>query len=250
MAEHATMSKLPNLSNSDDDLPPTGSNDANDDREPVKVITNPNAEVDDLTIRQWSEVLLRKLINTPSGVVNGFNDPQGTVAAAINNPHSDMFFITAVPPSDTAARTFVVHHDQDVLLPVAVFTDAEGLGIGSTLGPGFGGPGQPSFADEVKQVLADVTFSNVMVTVDGKAVGNLHETNTGIFSAGVAQQGTEAVDFFGATPGASLATTGQVGYFAVFKDLSEGTHKIVATSTTTFLGHSVTATHTDIIKVV
>ena len=98
MADHATMSKLPNLSNSDDDLPPTGSNDANDDREPVKVITNQNAEVDDLTIRQWSEVLLRKLINTPSGVVNGFNDPQGTVAAAINNPHSDMFFITAVPP--------------------------------------------------------------------------------------------------------------------------------------------------------
>jgi hypothetical protein len=125
-----------------------------------------------------------------------------------------------------------------VLLPVVSFTDAEGLGIGSTLGPGFGGPGQPSFADEVKQDLADVKFSNVMVTVDGKAVGNLHETNTGIFSAGVAQPGTEAVDFFGATPGASLATTGQVGYFAVFKDLGEGTHTIISTSTTTFLGHS------------
>jgi hypothetical protein len=89
-----------------------------------------------------------------------------------------------------------------VLVPVVSFTDGEGLGIGSTVGPGFGGPGQPRFANEVKQVLADVKFSNVMVTVDGKAVGNLHETNTGIFSAGVAQPSTEAVDFFGTKPGA------------------------------------------------
>jgi hypothetical protein len=42
-------------------------------------------------------VLLRKLINTPSGAVNGLNDPQGIVAAAINYPHSDMFFITGIP---------------------------------------------------------------------------------------------------------------------------------------------------------
>jgi hypothetical protein len=248
MASHATTSKLPNHSTLDDNLPAIGSNFAGDDEDEVQVITNPNAEVDDLTIRQWSEVLFRTLINTPVGPPNGLNDPKGTVAAAINNPHSDMFFITGVPPSDTAARTFVVHHGQDVLQAVVVITDAEGPG--GLSGADIGGPGQTSFADEVKQVLADVKFSDVMVTVDGKAVGNLHQTNTGIFSAGVVQPGTEAVKFFSVDPGTSLATTGQVGYFAVYKDLSEGTHKIISTSTTTFNGQSVTATHTDIIKVV
>jgi hypothetical protein len=250
MASNTTTSKPLHPSASDGNPSATGSNGSDDGQDEVKVITNPNAEVDGLTIRQWSEVELIKLINTPATAPNGFNDPQGTVAAAINSPHSKMFFITGVPPSDTAPRTFVIHHGQDVFLPVAVDTDAEGQGITSTLGAGFGGPGQPSFADEVRQVLAQVKFSNLMVTVDGKAVGNLHETNTGIFSAGVAEKGTAAVPFFGADPGSSLANTGQVGFFAVFRDLGEGTHTITSTSTTTFQGQSLTQTHTDIIKVV
>jgi hypothetical protein len=250
MASHPTTSKSLHQSGSDDNLSGMGSNNSDDGRDEVKVISNPNAEVDGLTIRQWSEVELIKLINTPAKAPNGFNDPQGTVAAAINSPHSKMFFITGVPPSDTAPRTFMIHHGQDVFLPVNVDTDAEGQGISSTLGPGFGGPGQPSFADEVRQVLAQVKFSDLMVTVDGKEVKNLQETNTGVFSAGVAQQGTAAVPFFGATPGASLANTGQVGFFAVFRDLGKGTHTITASSTITFQGQSLTQTHTDIIKVV
>jgi hypothetical protein len=221
-----------------------------DDQDDVNVITDPNAKVDGQTIRQWSEVELIKLINTPATAPNGFNDPQGTVAAAINSPHSKMFFITGVPPSDTDPRTFTIHEGQDVFLPIAVDTDAEGNGISSTLGPGFGGPGQPSFADEVRQVLAQVKFSDLMVTVDGKAVHDLQKTNTGIFSAGIAEKGTAAVPFFGATPGASLANTGQVGFFAVFRDFGEGTHTITSASTITFQGHSLTQTHTDIIKVV
>jgi hypothetical protein len=248
MAKHASTSKLQDQTVSVGNATGPGLDDLNLVEDQVQVITNPNAEVDGQTIIQWSEELFRTLIDTPVGPPNGLNDPQGAVAAAINNPDSKMYFITGVPPSYTAARTFVVHHGQDVLQSVVAFTDAEGPGGLSSAD--IGGPGQTSFADEVQKVLADVTFSNVMVTVDGKAVGNLHETNTGIFSAGVVQPGTEAAKFFGVDPGTSLATTGQVGYFAVYKELGEGTHTITSTSTTTFHGQSVTVTNTDIIKVV
>jgi hypothetical protein len=189
------------------------------------------------------------MVSGPDGTPNGgpvdsLNDPNGTVAAAINNPHSPMYFITGAPSGD---RTFNVHHGQDVFVPIGGVTDAEGPHISSSLDPTkFGGPGQPTFADEVRQVLDAVKFANVKLTVDGKPITNLVETKTGIFSAGVVQPGSEAADFFGADPGASLATTGQVGYFAVLDDLSRGTHTIKSTITITdIFHHTSTQTHTD-----
>jgi hypothetical protein len=214
------------------------------DDDGTRILTNPNAEVDGKTITEWSEQLLKKLINTPAGDVNGTNDPNGTVAAAINNRHSDMYFITAAPSG--SVRTFNVHHDQDVFLAIVVRTDAEGPGIAPSI-PDFVPP--HTFAEEVQAVLDSVTFSGVSLSVDGKPVTNLQETKTGIFSAGVARAGTAALDFFTAVPGASLATTGQEGYFAVLDDLSKGTHVVKSAATSSQFGRSVTTTHTDIIKV-
>ena len=141
------------------------------DDDGARILTNPNAEVDGKTITEWSEQLLKKLINTPAGDVNGTNDPNGTVAAAINNRHSDMYFITAAPSG--SVRTFNVHHDQDVFLAIVVRTDAEGPGIAPTI-PDFVPP--HTFAEEVQAVLDSVTFSGVSLSVDGKPVTNLQET--------------------------------------------------------------------------
>jgi hypothetical protein len=87
------------------------------------------------------------------------------------------------------------------------------------------------------------------MTVDGKAVPNLQEANTGIFSAGIVQPGSEAADFFGAAPGVALNTTGQEGFFAVLKELGAGKHMIVTNFTETQFGHSLSGQHTDIINV-
>jgi hypothetical protein len=250
MSNHVVRSKLPGAATSTDNL--TNDRDNQEDRlEAPKVITDPNAEVHGLTIAQWSEVWIRTMVNAPEGAVDSLNDPNGTVAAAINNPHSPMYFITGAPSGN---RTFDVHHGQDVFVPIGGVTDAEGPNIPPSLdakhGGPFGGPGEPSFADEVQKVLNAVKFANVTLTVDSKPITNLAETKTGIFSAGVAQPGSEATDFFGAAPGASLATTGQVGYFAVLDDLSRGTHMISSTVTITdIFGHTVTQSHTDNIRV-
>jgi hypothetical protein len=243
MSNHVVTSKLPGDTTATDDL--ANDPDNQEDRlEAPKVFTNPNAEVDGLTILQWSEVWLKTMINSPAGAVNSFNDPQGTVAAAINNPHSPMYFITGAP---SGTRTFDVQHGQDVFVPIVGVTDSEGPTINPTI-PGFV-PAQGTFADEVNTVLNSFQFSNLMISVDGKPVANPQETKTGIFSAGVALPGSEAVDFFGAVPGTTLSTTGQIGYFAVLDDLSRGTHKITSTVTTTQFGHSFTQSHTDIIRV-
>jgi hypothetical protein len=237
MSNHTVTSKLPG------DDP----DDQQDRLEAPNVITAPNAEVDGLTILQWSEVWLKTMIDAPAGAVNSFNDPQGTVAAAINNPNSPMYFITGVHPGDSAARTFNVQHGQDVFVPIVGITDSEGPQIAPSI-PGFV-PAQGSFADEVQTVLNSFQFSNLAITVDGKPVANPQETKTGLFSAGVVQAGSEAVDFFGAAPGATLSTTGQIGYFAVLDDLSRGTHTITWTVTTTQFGNALAQSHTDIIKV-
>jgi hypothetical protein len=236
---------LPGDATNSDDL--ANDLDNQEDRlEAPKVITAPNAEVDGLTILQWSEVWLKTLINSPAGAVNSFNDPKGTVAAAINDPDSKMYFITADPRA-LSTRTFDVHHGQDVFVPVVGVTDSEGPTVAPTI-PGFV-PNHGTFADEVNTVLNSFQFSNVMISVDGKPVANPQETKTGIFSAGVAPLGSEAVDFFGAVPGTTLSTTGQIGYFAVLDDLSRGTHTVTSTVTTSQFGSSFTQTHTDIIKV-
>jgi hypothetical protein len=245
MSNHALPSKLPGTG----DDPFNNPNDVDEVR--PAAVTDPNAVVDGMTILQWSEVWLRTMVDAPGGPINSFNDPNGTVAAAINDPHSPMYFITGAPSGE---RTFFVHRGQDVFVPVGGQTDGEGPQIGATLDPAvfgsFGGPGEPSFADEVLKVLSLVTVSNVKVTLDGKPVNDLKETNTGIFFAGVAQPGSEALDFFGTVPGASLAATGQVGYFAVLENLGSGKHTFTSTSTVSFLGHTSTQTHTDIIRVV
>jgi hypothetical protein len=179
--------------------------------------------------------------------VNGLNDPEGTVAKAVNSSQSSMYFITAAPPG--SVRTFEISEDQDVLVPIVGRTDAEGPDIAPSV-PDFV-PARGSYADEVRFVLDNTTFLDVTLTVDGKAVPNLQLTSTGIFSAGVAEAGTAAVDFFGAKPGASLSTTGQIGYLAVLHDLEEGTHTVTTTSRTSSFGQiSSLQQYTDIIKVV
>jgi hypothetical protein len=242
MSNHAT--KLPGSA-----IDPFDNDPDNPFAAPV-VISDPNAVVDGKTILQWSEVWLKTLLDAPAGQINSFNDPRGKVAAEINDRHNSMYFITGAPSGE---RTFHVHLGQDVFVPIGGQTDGEGPQIGSTLDPAvfgsFGGPGEPSFADEVLQVLKLVTITGVSMTVDGKSINDLAESNTGIFSAGVAKPGTEAVDFFGAAPGASLDATGQVGYFAVVAGLGTGRHTITSTSSISFLGHTVTQTHTDILNV-
>jgi hypothetical protein len=210
----------------------------------AQVISNPDAIVDGLTIRAWSEEWLKALINSEAGKENGFNDPHGEVAEEINHSHSPMYFITGAPSG--AVRTFDVHSGQDVMIPIIGVTDSEGPGINPTI-PNFVPP--HTFAQEVQTVLDSITFAGVKLSVDGKPVTNLQETKTGIFSAGVARAGTEAVDFFGAVPGAALSTTGQEGYFAVLDGLSEGRHVVTSTATISQFGHSSTVSHTDIIKV-
>jgi hypothetical protein len=242
-----------------EDAAQANANNAEELAERAEVITNPNAIVDGMTSVQGSERWLMALDNTPlgppdaHGPVDGFNDPNGKVAAALNGPHAKMYFITAVPASDSASRTFNVHHGQDVFLPIVGVTDSEGLGIAPTIqGPGapdFGASGQPSFADEVREVLAATQFSNVTMTLDGKAVPNLREASTGIFSAGIVQPNSAAADFFGATPGVALDTTGQEGFFAVLKDLGAGKHTIVTSFTESQFGHTLSGQHTNVINV-
>ena len=119
MAKHAVMFKLLHDADHDDQMAPAqGPDEKDEDR--ARILTNPNAEVDGRTITEWSEVWLKKLINTPAGTPNGTDDPNGTVAAAINHPHSKMYFITAVNPHVPANRTFNVHHGQDVTFPSSV----------------------------------------------------------------------------------------------------------------------------------
>jgi hypothetical protein len=235
-------------------VPGPGMDDADQFQGPPQVVTDPDAIVDGLTIRQWSENWLEALINTRAGKVNGFNDPHGKIAEDINGSHSPMYFITGAPTG--AVRTFEVHPGQAVMVPIIGDTDSEEPQIGSSLPQfKFGGPGEPTFADEVQQVLNSIQFSNVTLAIDGKPVAGLRETDTGIFSAGVARPGSEAPDFFGAAPGALLSNTGQKGYFAVFEGLSKGTHVITSAGTITFnppfapQTSSQSTQHTDIIKV-
>jgi hypothetical protein len=239
MANRATNHINPN-----DNLLGMDTDDLDGVRAAAQVISNPDAIVDGLTIRAWSEEWLKALINSKAGKENGFNDPHGEVAEKINNSHSPMYFITGAPSG--AVRTFEVHAGQDVMIPVVGVTDSEGPGINPTI-PNFVPP--HTFAEEVQTVLNSFAFSGIALSVDGKPVTNLQETETGIFSAGIVRAGTEAVDFFGAVPGAALATTGQEGYFAVLDGLSKGTHVVKSAATTTQFGHSSTVTHTDIIKV-
>jgi len=250
MSNHAVTSKLPGDATATDDF--ANNPDNQEDRlEAPKVITDPNAEVDGRTITQWSEQWLKELIDTPAGAVNGFNDPNGTVAAAINDPHSKMYFITATHSSD--ARTFNVHEGQDVYLPIIGITDGEGKDINPTIGPAFGGPGQPSFADEVRMVLDDAKFTKPTLTINDKPVANLMEFRTDIFSAGFAKPGTTAIGFFGVNnpKGTQLSTTGQEGFSVVLKDLPVGQYTIITTgsSTSTFDGPQ-TISHKDIINVI
>jgi hypothetical protein len=236
------INRTTNHLNPNDNLP--GMDDPDGVRAAAQVISNPDSIVDGLTIRAWSEEWLKALINSEAGKENGFNDPHGEVAEEINHSHSPMYFITGAPSG--AVRTFEVHSGQDVMIPIVGVTDSEGPGINPTI-PNFVPP--HTFAEEVQTVLNSITFSGVTLSLDGKPVTNLQETKTGIFSAGIARAGTEAVDFFGAAPGAALATTGQEGYFAVLESLSEGTHVVKSTATSTQFGHITTVSHTDIIKV-
>jgi hypothetical protein len=183
MANHTPISKTVHDVNLDGQM--VGQDQAEVDEDPPQVVTDPDEKVDGRTIAQWSEDLLKTLINTPDAPINGLNDPQGTVAAAINNPHREMYFITAAPPG--SVRSFDVHQGQDVLAPIVVNTDSEGPTIEPSI-PGFV-PAQGTFADEVETVLASIKYSDVTLTIDGKQVPNQQETMTGIFSAGIAREG-------------------------------------------------------------
>ena len=224
MAKHAVMFKLLHDADHDDQMARQGPDEKDEDR--ARILTNPNAEVDGRTITEWSEVWLKKLINTPAGTPNGTDDPNGTVAAAINHPHSKMYFITAVNPHVPGNRTFNVHHGQDVYVPIIGIADSEGKDIDPTIGPNFGGPGS-RFADEVRMVLDDAKFDQPTVTINGKSVANLKEFNTGIFSAGFAKPGTAAIPFFFVNnpQGTQLKTTGEEGYAMVLKNLPVGKYR-------------------------
>jgi hypothetical protein len=252
MAKGAMTSRLLDETTSAVGMTSPGLDDGDQFQGPTQVVTDPDTIVDGLTIRQWSEDWLDALINTRAGNINGINDPNGKIAEEINGSHSPMYFITGAPTG--AVRTFEVHLGQNVLLPIANETDSEGPQISSSLPQfSFGGPGEPTFADEVQQVLNSVQFSNVTLALDGMPITGLQETQTGIFSAGIARPGSEAPDLFGAAPGALLSTTGQEGYYAVFEGLSKGTHVITSSATFTVnppLGTSSQfMQHTDIIKV-
>ena len=205
------------------------------------VVDDPDAVVDGKTLTQWVEKYISWTFNAPFVSQNGpntINDPTGSVAQELNPRGGEMYFITGAPSSDVP-REFYVRPGESVLVPVQVFEDSEGPSIPPSI-PNFNG----SYADEVKTVLAsDLSqLVNGAVTLDGEMVTPLPKLNTGIFSAGVATQGSVGEAVTGADAGASLGTSGAAGYFVVLKDLGLGTHTF--TDTTTFAdGH--TDTHID-----
>jgi hypothetical protein len=193
-------------------------------------IDDPGTYVDGLTLTQWTEQWYRWAVPSPGGPIDAFNDPNGTVAAALNQGFSPMYFITGAPPG--VDRTFNVPLGKSVLVPIAEDPDSEGPNINPSI-PGFV-PSQGTYADEVKTVLADAQFTNGSFQLDGgKTVTNPPVIKSGIFDAGFAPAGSAGADFFGVTPGqgALLQTTGEEGYWVLLTGLSLGQHTLTASGT-------------------
>lgn len=195
------------------------------------VIDDPGAFVRGETITQWVEDYIRFTFQAPfDPAQNTVNDPTGSVADALNPRGGQMYFITGGPSG--SERTFHIRPGESVLVPVRVAVDSEGPGIP---------PEFPDPAAQVTAVLDGLTFTGGSVTLDGKTNTDLPVLNTGIFSAGVATEGTVGQAITGANPGASLQTTGAKGFFVVLNGLSPGSHEL--TDSATLNGR--TTTHTD-----
>ena len=159
--------------------------------------------------------------------MDAFNDPNGTVAAALNQGFSPMYFITGAPSG--VDRTFNVPLGKSVLVPIAEDPDSEGPNINPSI-PGFV-PSQGTYADEVKTVLAERSIHQWFLPVGWGQDG--HEPASDqkwIFDAGFAPAGSAGADFFGVTPGqgALLQTNCEEGDRVLLTGLKTGQHTLTA----------------------
>jgi hypothetical protein len=194
------------------------------------VIDDPDTLVSGETVAQWVEDYIRWTFQAPFGPTSTINDPTGSIADALNPCGGQMYFITGAPSGSD--RTFHIRMGEPVLVPVRVAVDSEGPGI------------PPEFPDpmaRVNEVLNGLTFTDGSVTLDGETISDLPVLNTGIFSAGVATEGTVGQVITGANSGASLETTGAKGYFVVLNGLSPGVHELKDSSVL----NGAVSTHTD-----
>src|ERR1700722_6767128 len=246
MSSNTHTANMPSDVTSDDDSDTTSSNHWAHHRHFGIAIADPDAYVDGQTITQWTEQWFRWADPSAGGAIDAFNDPNGTVAAALNHGFGPMYFITQQASFDASAvRTFDVRFGESVLVPIAGITDSEGPGIAPTI-PGFV-PAQGTLADEVKTVLASASFTNGSYQLDGGGtVTNMPVNSSGIFNAGFAPAGSAGADFFGAPQGALLKTTGDKGFWVVLTDLSPGQHDFTASFSVN--GHAGLPVH-DIINV-
>jgi hypothetical protein len=216
------------------------------------VIDDPSAYVDGLTLTQWTEQWYRWADPSPGGNIDAFNDPNGTVAQALNLGYSPMYFITQQGGGDASAiRSFSVPLGESVLVPIVGVADSEGPAISPT--DPAAGPPQGTYANEVKAVLAAYTFAGGSYRLDGgKTVNNVPVVNSGIFDAGFAPPGSAGADNFEVTGsnGTELRTTGEAGYWVILTGLSLGQHTLTANGTINFPGGSATINIHDNINVV
>ena len=252
MPNNANTTNLPSY------MTPVDDNTAMTDSDPTTnlpsfgvAIDDPGAYVDGLTLTQWTEQWYRWAVPSPGGPPDAFNDPNGTVAAALNQGFSPMYFITGAPPG--VDRTFNVPLGKSVLIPISEYPDSEGPNIPPGDAPAGPPPdGRGTYADEVKAVLTGVDFTNGSYQLDGgKTVTNLPVIKSGIFNAGFAPAGSAGADFF-LPPGQSalLQTTGEEGYWVLLTGLSLGQHTLTASGTVSSSMGTLSTTFTDTINVI
>jgi hypothetical protein len=220
------------------------------------VIDDPSAYVDGLTLTQWTEQWFRWAVPTPGGPIDAspnvpidaFNDPTGSVAKALNQGFSPMYFIT--DQAMASNRTFDVPFGKSVLVPIGGVADSEGPNLAPGDAPA--GPPTGTYADEVKAVLATATFNYGTARLDGGPTVTLPVINSGIFDAGVAWPGSAGADFFGEKYPVPtlLQTTGDEGYWVMLQGLSPGQHSLTISWDISFNGQARMESLTDTINVV
>lgn len=200
------------------------------------VITDPNAVVLGLTINNWTTEYIRWAFanpagGQPAGSINAFSDPDGSYAETYN--FGPVFFVTGGAPSSPPLRTLKVPHGTILLFPIATVEDTEGPSIPSSIHPNpcASKPlGDPCYAQEVKTVLENSSFTDVSLKIDGQQVENLQNSMVPTFFAGVVTPGSEGQVFFtgppGLKPGTLLTPSGTEGYWVMIAGLTLGKHQI------------------------
>jgi hypothetical protein len=228
------------------------------------IVTDPDAVVLGHTLTEWTALWLRWAFATPAptppSTANAFNDPTGTYAQAYNP--GPIFLVTGIGAATT--RTLTVAQGTPILFPIASLEDTEGP---NGISPPLISPSIPSsiypippgtYAGEVRKVLNDSGFRDIVLKVDGKVVNNLQESIITDFSAGVVAQGSEGQVFFTGPPGLPVGTelfpSGTEGYWVIIEGLGVGVHTIYAQATTIapYFGcpQGCKSSRTDTIKVV